>query len=99
MRGEIQSIGEIVEAMVSRLGLKQKIKRARVVHHWPRLVGEIIARETRAERVRGDSLFVTTSSPVWAQELELMKPKLLKKIREEIGKGVISDIRFKTGPI
>jgi predicted nucleic acid-binding Zn ribbon protein len=99
MRGEIQSIGEIIDAMVARLGLKQKIKRARVVEEWPRLVGEIIARQTRTERIREDTLFVIASSPVWAQELELMKPKLLQKIRQEIGKGVITDIRFKAGKI
>jgi len=99
MRGETQSIGEIIDAMVARLGLKKKIKRAKVIEEWPRLVGEIIARETRTECVRGETLFVVASSPVWAQELELMKPKLLKKIREEIGKGVITDIRFKTGKI
>lgn len=99
MRGEIQSIGEIIDAMVTRLGLKQKIKRARVIEEWPRLVGDIIARETRTECVKGDTLFVIASSPVWAQELELMKPKLLKKICQEIGKGVISDIRFRTGKI
>lgn len=99
MRGELESVGEVIESMITRLGIKQRLKRAQIVEEWGRIVGGKIAQETRAERVRGSTLFVSTSSPVWAQELEFMKPEILKKIREELGKGVVTDIRFRTGSI
>lgn len=99
MRGELQSIGEVIESMVTRLGIKMRLRRAQVVEEWAAIVGERIAKETQAERVRGSTLFVFTSSSVWAQELEFMKQDILKKIRSELGKGVVTDIRFRTGPI
>lgn len=97
MRGETQQLGEILEAMIGRLGIKRQLKRAEVVTAWEEIVGERIAGETHAEAVRGHTLFVRAESPVWAQELEFLKPEILKKIRARVGRGVVSDIRFRTG--
>lgn len=99
MRGELQSVGEVIESVIARLGIKRRLKRAQIIEEWAKIVGDKIAKETRAERMRGSVLFVSTSSPVWAQELEFMKREILEKIREELGKGVVTDIRFRTGSI
>lgn len=99
MRGELHSVGEVIDQMITRLGIRKRLKQAQIIEEWARIVGDRIAKETRAERVRGGILFVSTSSPVWAQELEFMKPEILRKIRDELGKGVVVDIRFKTGSI
>ena len=98
-RGEAESIGSIIETMVTRLGIKKQLRRAQVVTDWPVIVGARIAKETRAERIRNTSLFVTCSSPMWAQELSLLTPTMIKKIRERVGPGIVTDIRFKTGPV
>ncbi len=98
-RGEIQQIGEILDTLVSRLGIKKQLKKAEVIKDWESIVGKKIADETKAELVKGKTLFVNASSPVWAQELEFLKPELLKKIRQKIGQGIITDIRFRTGKI
>lgn len=99
MRGETQKLGDILDSMVTRMGIRRQLKKAGVIDAWCEIVGERISVETKAERVRGSTLFVNVSSPVWAQELEFLKPEILKKIREEVGRGVITDIRFRTGSI
>lgn len=96
---EVQHISDVLDAMVSRMGIKTQLKKAEVVTEWPAIIGEQIAEQTKAERIRGTTLFVTASSPVWAQELDFLKPKILKKIRERVGRGVVTDIRFRTGKI
>lgn len=98
-RGEAENIGSIIETMVSRLGIKKQLKRAQVVTDWPDIVGDRIASETKADRIRNTILFVSCSTPMWAQELGLLKPTIIKKIRERVGPGIVTDIRFKTGRV
>jgi predicted nucleic acid-binding Zn ribbon protein len=85
--------------MTARMGIKKQLKRAQVVNDWAEIVGERIAGETRPDHVRGVILFVDCSGPVWAQQLTLLKPQLLAKIRQRVGPGIIVDIRFRTGRI
>lgn len=98
-RGEPKTVGEVIDSIVTRLGIRRRLKQAQVVERWDAIVGERIARETKPERVAGNTLFVAASSPVWAQELEFLKREILAKIRDEMGKGVVADIRFRTGSV
>lgn len=96
-RGNAQPIGMVIEGLVARWGIKKGLKRAEVLTGWPEIVGERIAKETKADRIRNTILFVTCSSPMWAQELSLLKPTIVKNIRTCVGPGIVTDIRFKTG--
>ncbi len=98
-RGEVEKIGSVLETIATRLGIKKPLKRAQVLDSWPEIVGPKIARETRADQIRNTILFVTCSSPVWAQELGMLKPQMLPKIRAAVGPGIVTDIRFRTGQI
>jgi predicted nucleic acid-binding Zn ribbon protein len=98
-RGEAEPIGSIIDALVAKLGIKKQLLRAQAVTEWPDIVGDRIARETKADHIRNTILFVSCSSPMWAQELGLLKPTIIKKIRERVGPGIVTDIRFKTGSI
>lgn len=99
VRGGNESIGSILETIAGRMGIKKQIKKANVLNDWAEIVGPKIAKETRAEHVRGAILFVNCSGPVWAQQLELLKPEIMKKVRAAVGPGIIMDIRFRTGKI
>ena len=98
-RGELDSVGSVLEVMAARLGIKKQLKRAQVINEWGDIVGAKIAAETKPDHVRGVILFVSCSGPVWAQQLTLLKPQILKKIREKVGPGIVVDIRFRTGRI
>jgi predicted nucleic acid-binding Zn ribbon protein len=99
VRGGNESIGTILDTLAARMGIKKQIKKANVLNDWAEIVGPKIAAETRAEHVRGVILFVNCSNPVWAQQLELLKPEIMKKVRAAVGPGIIMDIRFRTGQI
>lgn len=99
VRGGNESIGAILETLAGRMGIKKQLKKASVMNDWPEIVGPKISAETNPEHVRGTILFVNCSSPVWAQQLELLKPEIMKKVRSAVGPGIIMDIRFRTGRI
>jgi len=68
-----------------------------LVHEWPRIVGPAVAAHTRAEKVERGVLVVRVESNVWATELSTRVPVLLERIRDAVGEGLVTDLRFVTG--
>lgn len=64
---------------------------------WPDIVGADLAGRTEVERLEGACLYVRVASAPWAEELFLMKPILLRSLREHLGPGAVKDIRFRVG--
>jgi len=87
-------LGDILEPALKKLDISQKTKSSMVLFLWPKIVGERIARNARAERVRGKTLFVATRTSSWTTELTFLKAEIMRKIREEVGGGTIEDVRF-----
>ncbi len=98
-RGSTAPIGSVIDGLIAKWGIRKPLKRAEVISNWAEIVGDRIANETRADRIRNTILFVTCSSPMWAQELGLLKPTIMKKIRARVGTGIVTDIHFKTGQL
>jgi predicted nucleic acid-binding Zn ribbon protein len=83
--------------VVRDLGLGKKLSEQRAVIEWPDVVGERVAAHSRATRVDAGRLFVEVDSSVWAQELSLMRRRILREMNERIGKGVIETVHFVLG--
>jgi predicted nucleic acid-binding Zn ribbon protein len=92
-----QPIAKVLEEVVRDLGLAKKLSEQRAVVDWPRVVGHKVAVHSRAIRVDGGRLFVEVDSPVWAQELSLMKRTILRELNARIGKRAIENVHFVLG--
>ena len=91
----MQDIKNVLNEALTRLGIDKGVKKSKPLIYWDRVVGKKIAAHTKAVRVRKDILFVEASSPVWAQELSLMKMKLITKINNLLDEeNAVKDIRF-----
>jgi predicted nucleic acid-binding Zn ribbon protein len=66
---------------------------ARVQAVWPEVAGPAIAAAATPVRERDGVVHVGCRAAVWAQELELMAPQLLKRLNERVGGGV-AGLRF-----
>lgn len=97
MRGQRARIGDLVDGALRRWNLERGTREHRAVLLWPGLVGEEIAHNTVATGVRDRVLLVSASNHAWAQTLDLMKPEVLKRVRERLGKDVVRDIHFSAG--
>ena len=88
---------ELVADIFSRLdeGVARAVRNCRLVGLWGQVVDERVSRQTEAVKIANRTLFVSTSSPVWAQELSFLKPALIARFNELAGSDVICDIRFK----
>lgn len=70
---------------------------AEIQRVWPRAVGEAIAAEATPTAERSGVLTVTCSASVWAHELDLMAPTLLRQLNELLKRGRVARLRCVTG--
>lgn len=64
-----------------------------IVNCWQQVVNQQVAKHTRPLYVDRQTLYVATSSAVWAQELALQRYSLIKKLNTRLN-FTIKDIRF-----
>ncbi|HEV8537376.1 MAG TPA: DUF721 domain-containing protein [Bacteroidota bacterium] len=94
-RSSPKPFGNALLSVLDGLGIKGKLTRYEVLERWPEIVGEQIARVTKADHVEGDKLFVKVSRSTWRNELVFLKKDLIKKINAEMRQEIITDIIFR----
>lgn len=71
-----------------------KIETSRALIAWSKYVGESAASQSQAVRLRGGTLTVKVVSPIWMQQLSLLKDKILKNYRRDFPSLKIKNIFF-----
>ncbi len=64
---------------------------------WAATVGPDLAGAAEPVSERGRTVTVRCESAVWAEELEMMGPQLLDRLRERLGEAAPQALRFETG--
>jgi predicted nucleic acid-binding Zn ribbon protein len=76
------SLGEALKHYLSRTGFVARLNQASVVGEWPQIVGDKIAAISQPESVTQDgTLFVRVKSAPWMQELQLLTPDILSRLK------------------
>jgi predicted nucleic acid-binding Zn ribbon protein len=88
-----------VDELLGSLGIPAVRSLVLLSRGWETVCGELLARKTAPAELRNGTLSVLVCNHSWAQELQFSKPLLLDRVREILGAGVVSDIRFTVGPI
>ena len=92
-------LGTILQQAIQASRIDVDLDAYRLWQHWKDVVGPAIAENTRPEVIKRKLLVVHVSSAPWMQQLQFLKPELIEKLNETIGKEVVGDIRFKIGPV
>ncbi len=64
---------------------------------WPEIAGERLSGRSEPASLRDGTLVVLTPAPVWANEVHMSTPTLIRRIEEETGIKV-EEIRVRTDP-
>lgn len=91
--------GELLEQLLQSLGLDQRLQQYRALVIWDEVVGAQIASQARPVKIRGAVLEVCVEQAAWMQQLQLMKPQILKRLNAELGEARIEEIFLKKGRI
>lgn len=92
-------VGDILKEAMKRRNIPVDIGSGKIVSDWENTVGPVISQQTRPEKIRNRTLYLTVSSPIWMQQLQFMKKELLEKVNAALQKEAVSDIFFNVGVI
>lgn len=92
-------IGDILKERIGALGWECRLREEEVLTGWDAAVGPQIALHARPSHITDRRLTIVTESPVWTQQLSLLKPDLLRRIARRFGPDVVTDLYFVTGKI
>ncbi|MDX2481938.1 MAG: DUF721 domain-containing protein [Desulfuromusa sp.] len=87
-----EKVGALLKQILGQPGIGEQITRHQAWLVWDQLVGEQIAARARPLKLRKGVLEVQVDHPVWMQQLQMLKPKILEKINTQIPNAGITDI-------
>jgi len=92
-------LGTILQQAIRASRIDVDLDAHRLWQKWEDVVGPAIGENTRPEAIKGKFLIVNVSSAPWMQQLQFLKPELIEKLNQALGKELVGDIRFKIGPV
>jgi predicted nucleic acid-binding Zn ribbon protein len=96
-REDPEPLTTAVGGLLSARGWRDRAAVGKAFGNWPAVVGPQLAAHTRPESCGDGELTVVADSDAWATQLRLLAPKLLSRLAEELGAGVVRHIRVR-GP-
>ncbi len=70
------------------------------MRRWPEVVGTLLAERSHPDRFGRGTVWVAVEGSAWAQELRMIKDKILRRLDEVAGEqGLFTDVRFGVRPL
>jgi hypothetical protein len=91
----VRRVGEALPRALTSLGISRRTREAQALWLWPQVVGPHLARETRALKLTGGTLWISASSTPLAHQLHLERTGLIERLNLMIGAPAVRDIRFR----
>ncbi|WP_020675367.1 DciA family protein [Geopsychrobacter electrodiphilus] len=94
-----EAVAGLLKKLLGDTGLDDRLPRYQAWLVWDKVVGEQIARHARPLRIREKILEVRVDNPVWMQQLQMLKPQIIKKLHAELPNCDIDDIYLRRGDL
>lgn len=88
-------VGSALRRLSKDLGIDRTLREYEAVTGWSAIVGEQVAKVSRASHVDRGILYVTVHSAPWRAELTLRRREIIGKVNKALGDTVIREIRFR----
>jgi hypothetical protein len=91
---KLQQIGDLLQKILRKhhIDIHRQDKGLNVM--WSKAAGDIIAAQTRPEKLVRDTLTVKVKSTVWLHQLQFLKQEILHKINSNRQENPVKQIRF-----
>ena len=91
----LEGLSHLIKGLESQESWQVQHQFRTVLLHWPKAVGQAVARKTRPTGIQRGVLYVATASAGWAQTLSYERYNILKKLNRH-QRQPLRDIRFST---
>lgn len=97
-KSKLEGISDILSRFLAKdPTTKKKLAQYSLFAIWNEVVGVRIAKHAQPERMMDTTLVVRVDNAAWMQELQMLKPDLLRKIHAHVAPSLIRDIRLEIG--
>lgn len=86
------SIGDAMQLFLKKSRLKTGVQAVQIEEVWEKIMGTTIAKYTDKLQIIGSTLFVTTVVAPLKNELLYQKEKIIQRVNEALGEGVIKEV-------
>ena len=91
-------IGSVIDKILHSHVPHTAAEITRIGQMWDKIVGEIIAENTRPAALKEKTLLVYVNSSPWLHHLHFLREEIVRKVNDALNKDLIEDILFKIGP-
>ena len=91
---DVLPLDEVLKKLLREEELEMPLLQKRLVDAWVVVTGNVVSRYTAEKYIRNQTLFVKITNPALRQDLSMMRTQLVKRLNEQVGSFVISDIRI-----
>jgi len=88
-----QTVGALIDGLLGERGWTRRSAEAAVLGRWEHLVGAGIAAHSTPQSLHEGTLVVAAESTAWATQLRLLAPRILQRLRTQIGADVVTKLR------
>jgi predicted nucleic acid-binding Zn ribbon protein len=92
---EPRPVGESLDAFAKRLGAPRAGPLAAVFAHWDEIVGPSVAEHSRPVSLVQGVLLVAVDQPGWATQLRYLGGRLVERIDEVAGAGLVERLEVR----
>ena len=92
-RREVKSVADVLQQLLREEGLETPLQQKRLIDSWETVTGRIVARYTTEKFIQNQTLYVKIVNPALRQDLAMMRQQLVKRLNEQVGSLIISDIK------
>ena len=92
-RREVKSVADVLQQLLREEGLETPLQQKRLIDSWETVTGRIVSRYTTEKFIQNQTLYVKIVNPTLRQDLAMMRQQLVKRLNEQVGSFIISDIK------
>ncbi len=96
-RDDPVSLSSALAGLAEQQGWSDQLAASRVFTDWASIVGPDIAQHSRVDGYENKIVSVRTDSTAWRKELQLLAPRIVARLNEELGQGSVVRIEIR-GP-
>ena len=85
-RRDVKPLGEILMKLLRDEGIETPLQQKRLIDAWETVAGTMVARYTTEK-------FIKITNPALRQDLAMMRTQLMRRLNEQVGALVITEIK------
>ncbi len=89
---EPESVATIIHSLLREVGSQELLTLADIDRRWEEIVGEALAGKVKPLKILNGTLYLSTPSPVWSQEVLFAREMIKTRVKEVVGTTIV-DIR------